>query len=44
MQKLILMGKVKKVKKKGDHQNKNGKMIQTNQNIVIVANLHMERW
>jgi len=44
MLKLTLMEKVKKVKEKEDHQNKNGKMILTNQNIAIVENLHMGRW
>lgn len=44
MPKSTLIQKVKKGKRKAEQTNKNGKMTQTNQNIVIVESLRLERW
>lgn len=36
--------KVKKEKRKADHQKRNGKMIQISQSIVIVESPLMDKW
>lgn len=44
MPKSTLIQKVKKGKRKAGQTNNSGKMTQTNQNIVIVESLHLDRW
>lgn len=44
MRKWTSIRKVKKGKRRAKQTNKNGKMIQINQNIVIVESLHLVRW